>query len=170
MAQIRLAWWRDGLSAEALTAQHDAPDMVALRAVEDFTHVRSHLVAMIDGWEELILGGEGSDRDMLVAYARGRGAGLFAAVAPSHSGQSAAAGQVWALWDLAGHLSDTASTEKAINLAKDLVKDASIAGLPRMLKMMAGPAIANIKRGRGAPPMLTPGLYARMMRFQIFGQ
>lgn len=170
MAQIRLAWWRDGLMAEALTAQHDAPDMVALRAAEGFAQARTGLLAMIDGWEELIVGGEGANREILSAYAAGRGAGMFAALAPDYAERSAAAGQVWALWDLAGHLSDAGLVEEAVALAGNLTADALLTGLPRMLQMMAGPALADIRRGRGAPPMLTPGLYARMMRFQIFGR
>ena len=170
MAQIRFAWWRDGLRAQVLPAQHDAPIMVALRGDDEFDRARAGLIAMIDGWEELIVGGEGNNRDMLSAYAAGRGAGLFAALAPTYAGQSAAAGQVWALWDLAGHLSDPALAEDAVNLARDLSEGAKTAGLPRMLAMMAGPAIADVHRGTGAPSVLTPGLYLRMMRFQIFGR
>ena len=170
IAQIRLAWWRDGVRAEVLRAEHDAPDMVALRGVDGIDQVRAGLIAIIDGWEELIIGGEGNPRELLLAYAAGRGAGLFAALAPAHAGQSASAGQVWALWDLAGHLSDWALAEEAIGLARQMAESANIAGLPRMLAMMAGPAIADVRRGRGAPPVLTPGLYARMIRFQIFGR
>ncbi len=170
MAQIRLAWWRDGLLADKVTAQHDAPDMAALRVIEGFEQARPGLVAMVDGWEELILGGEGSSRDMLTGYARGRGAGLFAALAPACAEESVAAGQVWALWDLAGHVSDAGLAEEALNLGRDIAQATITAALPRMLKMMAGPAITDVRRGRGAPPLLTPGLYARMMRYQILGR
>jgi phytoene synthase len=170
MAQIRLAWWRDGLLADRLTAQHDAPDMVALRAINGFERARPGLVAMVDGWEELILGGEGGTHDMLMVYAGGRGAGLFAALAPECGAESAAAGRVWALWDLAGHLSDATLAEESVNLAKEMAQAVTAARLPRMLKMMVGPAIADVSRGRGAPPLLTPGLYARMMRIQLFGR
>lgn len=170
MAQIRLAWWRDGLMAERVTAEYDAPDMAALRAIEGFAQARLGLVAMIDGWEELIAGGDGNERDMLLAYAEERGAGLLAALVPEYAERSARAGQVWALWDLAGHVSDAALREAAIGLACQIAESATIAGLPRIITMMAGPAIADVRRGVGAPPVLTPGLYARMIRFQIFGR
>lgn len=170
MAQIRLAWWRDGLMAEVLSAQHVAPDMLALRSIDEFAQARLGLVAIIDGWEELIAGSDGNDRDMLLAYAAGRGAGLLAALVPEYAERSARAGKVWALWDLAGHVSDAALREAAIGLACQIAESANIAGLPRIITMMAGPAIADVRRGRGAPPVLTPGLYARMMRFQIFGR
>ncbi|MDQ4419853.1 hypothetical protein OOT33_05285 [Sphingobium sp. DEHP117] len=170
MAQIRLAWWRDGLLADRLTSQHDAPDMVALRAIDGFERARPGLVAMVDGWEELILGGEGGPHDMLMGYAQGRGEGLFAALAPERTEERAAAGRVWALWDLAGHLSDATLAEEAVKLGREVAQAAITAALPRMLKMLAGPAIADVRRGRGAPPLLTPGLYARMMRIQLFGR
>ncbi|RXR27652.1 hypothetical protein EQG66_11200 [Sphingobium fluviale] len=170
MAQIRLAWWRDGLMAEALSAQHVAPDMLALRSIDEFAQARLGLVAIIDGWEELIAGGDGNDRDMLLAYAAGRGAGLLAALVPEYAERSARAGQVWALWDLAGHVTDAALREAAIGLACQIAESANIAGLPRIITMLVGPALSDVRRGRGAPPVLTPGLYARMMRFHIFGR
>lgn len=170
MAQIRLAWWRDGLMTEALSAQHDAPDILALRSIDDFSRARLGLVAMIDGWEELIVSAGVSVSEMLSAYAEGRGAGLFAALVPEYADHSAVAGEAWALWDLAGHLSDPDLAKEAIHLANDFADSANIARLPRMLKIMAGPALADIRRTKGAPRQLTPGLYARMMRYQIFGR
>lgn len=170
MAQIRLAWWRDGIAAQLLPPEHCSPEMEALRAAEGFADARDGLIAMIDGWEALILGEEGDGPDMLSAYSKGRGAGLFAALAPEYAERSALAGQVWGLWDLAGHVRDAALAEEAIALARSLIEGAGPVRLPRMLAMMGGVALADIRRGRGASPQLTPGLYARLLRLQIFGR
>ena len=100
---------------------------------------------MIDGWEELIIGGEGSNRDMLSVYAAGRGAGLFAALAPTLGGQSASAGKVWALWDLAGHLSDPALAEDPVLKLVDparrgtLIATRDEAGVWRLPLYLGGP-------------------------------
>jgi len=131
--------------------------------------MRPHLVAMIDGWEELILF-DGADPDaMLIAYARGRGGGLFAAFG-GVSASAAAGGPAWALWDLAGHMDDDALAQKAVAIAHEAATGRRSLRLPRMLAMMAGAARDDVRRGRGAPPDLTPGLYLRLLRTQIFGR
>ncbi len=167
MAQIRLAWWRDGLQADTALAQHRSPEMDALRALPGFERMRPHLIAMVDGWEELILF-DGADADaMLAAFARGRGGGLFAAFAGETLDD--AAGKAWALWDLAGHLGDEALAERAVALARDRAM-APQSRLPRMLAMMDAVARDDVRRGRGAPPDLTPRLYLRLLRTQILGR
>lgn len=168
MAQIRLAWWRDGVQAETPLAQHRSPEMDAMRALDGFAAIRPHLVAMVDGWEELILF-DGADPDaMLAAYARGRGDGLFAAFGGAVAGDGAG-GAVWALWDLAGHLGDDALAGMAVACARDMATGPRVR-LPRMLAMMAQPARDDVLRGRGAPPDLTPRLYLRLLRTQMFGR
>jgi len=171
MAQIRLAWWRDGLaSAEALPA-HRSPMMDGLRAVEGFAAMRPGLIALVDGWEELILWGGEEPQAMLEAYAAGRGGGLFAAFAPEQGETARLWGQVWALWDLAGHLSEADLAAAAIARGQRLAHDLPGAGaLPRMLTMLARAARHDLVRGRGMPPSLTPGLYMRLLRLQIFGR
>lgn len=171
MAQIRLAWWRDGILAETLPVEHRSQDMEALRALDGFGDMRAHLVAMIDGWEELILF-DGTDADaMLETYARGRGEGLFAAFMQAGDDDRAAAGRLWALWDLAGHLSDERLAAQALAQAANLagaITDSR--AYPRMLAMMASAARRDILRGHGAPADLTPGLYLHLLRMQFFGR
>lgn len=170
MVQIRLAWWRDGLRAETLTSEHSAPDLLALRACDGFAEARDGLARLVDGWEELILGGDGGARNMLDAYAAGRGSGLFAALAPEGAARSAAAGEVWALWDLAGHVQDDMLANEALALAREKASAVQLHLLPRMLRMMVGAALADVREGRGAPPVLTPALYMRLLRIQILGR
>lgn len=170
MAQIRLAWWRDGLTAETLKPEHNSPEMLVLRGCDRFDEARAGLVALIDGWEELILSDEGASRAMLEAYAKGRGGGLFAAMAPEHAQEAIAAGEVWALWDLAGHLSDNALAAEALALANERAGCVTISRLPRMLAMMAGVALSDVRKGRGAPPALTPSLYIHLLWIQLSGR
>ncbi len=171
MAQIRLAWWRDGLASEEALPAHRSPMMDALRAVEGFDLMRSGLIAMVDGWEELILWGGEEPQAMLEAHAAGRGGGLFAAFAPDHAEVARKWGQLWALWDLAGHLGDADLANAAIERGKALAHDLSgVGALPRMLVMLARAARYDLLQGRGMPPSLTPGLYMRLLRLQIFGR
>ncbi|MEZ5656166.1 MAG: hypothetical protein R3E04_09820 [Sphingobium sp.] len=171
MAQIRLAWWRDGIMAQTLPAEHRSQDMEALRALDGFADMRAHLVVMIDGWEELILF-DGADVDtMLETYAKGRGEGLFAAFLQTGDDGRAAAGRLWALWDLAGHLSDEGLAAKAVAQAADLAGGITDSrAYPRMLAMMASAARRDALRGQGAPADLTPALYLHLLRMQFFGR
>lgn len=173
MAQIRLAWWRDGLKAPEAVPAHRSPVMDTLRALDDFLAVRDALAAVVDGWEELILWDGADGPSMLAAYADGRGAGLFAALSPDHGDAVSTWGRLWALWDLSGHLGDDALARASIDQARRLLEqmpDLSCAGLPRMLAMLGGAARHDIVRGRRAPATLTPGLYMRLLRLQIFGR
>lgn len=171
MAQIRLAWWRDGLNAQTLSPEHKAPDMLAIHGCDGFAEVRGGLVALVDGWEELILSEEsGAPDKMLEDYARGRGGGLFAALAPDYAEHSEAAGEIWALWDLVGHLRDDALAAEALALAQQKLERVNISSLPRMLAMMAGVAASDIRKGRGAPSALTPDIYIHLLWIQIFGR
>ena len=167
MAQIRLAWWRDALSATEMGAEHRAPMTEAIRALDGFGAMRPHLIAMIDGWEELVAGDEGDLAGLVRRYARGRGGGLFAALSPDSCGAASDVGTVWALWDLAGNAGNEALARQAIALAREIE-----ASPPRrrMLAMMHGAARHDIARDRGAPPDLTPRLYFRLLRMQFFGR
>ncbi len=170
MAQIRLAWWRDGLTAQEPGPEHRAPDLLALRAMAGFAEAQAGLIALVDGWEELIVGDDRDAAEMLTAYAAGRGAGLFGALAAEHADRFATAGAVWALWDLAGHLDDAALKAGALTLARSKGDAVDLAPLPRPLAMMAGVALGDVRNGKGAPPHLTPGLYMRLLRLQILGR
>ncbi|TNE45595.1 MAG: hypothetical protein EP321_05670 [Sphingomonadales bacterium] len=173
MAQIRLAWWRDGLIAREAVPAHRSPIMDALREIDDFEASREALVAIIDGWEELILWDGADAADMLERYAAGRGRGLFAALHPAHAERSAHWGRLWALWDLSGHLGDEALGQKCIGQGHVLLeqdRDLPGARLPRMLAMLAGAAHHDVSRKRRAPARLTPGLYMRLIRLQALGR
>ncbi len=168
MAQLRLAWWRDALSADQARPEHRTDMTDAIRALPGFVDMREALITMIDGWEELIVDDSADRATMLAAYARGRGDGLFGALALD--GQHAG-GRVWALWDLAGHSSDAALASAAIEAARELLRaEIGRPRLPRMLAMMAKVSRDDVARGRGAPVGLTIGLYARLLRAQFLSR
>lgn len=166
MGQIRLAWWRDALSSPTPMPEHRSDMVDALRALDRFDQMRPHLIALVDAWEELIVGAsDGAD-----AFARGRGAGLFAALAPGGGAGASLAGTLWALWDLAGKVDDEELAAAALSSARKMAGTvrAVIPALPRMLAMMATVACNDVEQGKGAPRSLTPRLYWRLLRSQFF--
>ena len=173
MAQIRLAWWRDGLRAENLLPQHRSELMESLRGSALFGQSRDALIAIIDGWEELIVA-DGEDwATMLPRYAEGRGQGLFAALWPQGQDDIADTGRVWALWDLTGNIGDEALAATTASTAQSLVQSvgtSQLSRLPRMLRLLAIPAITDALNGRGAPRRLTAALYLRLLRIQLLGR
>lgn len=173
MAQIRLAWWRDGLASEEALPAHRSPQMDDLRALPRFRDVREAVIAMIDGWEELILWNGDQPEAMLELYASGRGGGVFTALCPDCAGNAALEGAIWAMWDLAGHLGDEELAGEALAYGRGLIaqQDAVSTGkLPRMLAMLSGSARHDMKQGRAMPLQLTPRLYMRLLRLQILGR
>jgi len=173
MAQVRLAWWRDGIMAEQAVPEHRSVEMDALRGAERFADMRRGLVDMINGWEELLVADGEEWATMLPAYAHGRGRGMFTALCPDHAEIADRAGQVWALWDLAGHVADETLAWQVLETARLTVGDGlqdEVHRLPHMLRMMAIPAISDVLRGRAAPLRLTGRLYLTMLRIQLFGR
>lgn len=118
IGQMRLTWWHEALTA--LDAA-DAPAEPVLQALADSVIARvsgALLATMIEGWEVLL--DQELDRAALTAHAERRGATLFAAMGTVTGTTDAtlrAAGQGWALVDLARHVRDPALAEQARQLA-----------------------------------------------------
>lgn len=174
IGQMRLAWWRDALAVEVgADSQPGEPLLGEMRAHSGFAALRPHLAAIIDGWEEFIVDPLAADAALL-AFARGRGGGLFGGYAaatghPVENEALAKAGAIWALWDLAGHVRDGGLRDRAVALASGLHEGASV-HLPRPLAILARLSRADIARGRPAPAHMTPGLYFRVLGAQILGR
>jgi phytoene synthase len=165
IGQIRLAWWQEALSDPIGVKGRGEPLVDAMRAA-GMTSLPG-LTAMIDGWEGML--GE-IDLDL---FARGRGGGLFQALAGEGSVPDwlIDAGRVWALWDLSGHVSDPALATRAVALARESLIDAPpwLRGW-RAMRIAYGLARHDVIRGRSAPSGLTPALYMRLLRIALVGR
>jgi 15-cis-phytoene synthase len=115
VGQMRLTWWADALAALDDRPPPAQPVLEALaRDVLPHGVTGAELAGMVDGWEALL--DEPAD---LSTHAAARGGRLFAAAARVLAGEApgvasvAAAGEGWALADLAGNLSDAGEAARA---------------------------------------------------------
>lgn len=163
IGQMRLTWWHEALADTAGVKGRGEPLVDAMRA--QGCAGAPGIAAMVDGWEALL-----GDPD-LEAFAAGRGGGLFRALADADDPSLEAAGRVWALWDLSGHVGNPALASRAVALARGLMP-VSLPAWPRGWKPMRiayGLARADVLEGRAAPAGLTPGLYLRLWRLALLG-
>lgn len=172
IGQMRLAWWNDVVADAAGVKGQGEPVVDALR--HSGAMRAPGLVAMIDGWEVLVVDAE-IDADGLRDYAVGRGGGLFRALADCADAPDwlMACGQVWALWDLAGHVSDAALADAALARARTLLPQADGARWPRAwkpLRLAFGLARHDVLAGKGAPMGLPRGHALRLLRLGLFGR
>ncbi|BBD97975.1 hypothetical protein SAMIE_1014760 [Sphingobium amiense] len=172
IGQMRLAWWSEVIDDAAGAKGRGEPVADALRATGAIG--APGLEAVIDGWEILTVEpdlGEGQLRD----YAAGRGGGLFRALAGEGDPPAwlIAAGQVWALWDLAGHVGDPALAQAALTLARGIVADAGEGRWSRRwkpLRIAFALARQDVIAGRGAPPGLPRSYALRILRIALVGR
>ena len=132
LAQLRLAWWRENLTANQ-GAQGAGDPLLAL--LSDWPGSRTALAELADGWE-VMTGSAPLAASAILALAEARGK-AFAALACS-PGEAAAAlqlGRSWALADIAGHLSDPRERTAAMALVR--VQDWHWQRLPRQLRPLA---------------------------------
>jgi hypothetical protein len=172
IGQMRLAWWNEVIDDAAGAKGRGEPVADALRATGGIA--APGLEAMIDGWEILTVEpelGEPQLRD----YAAGRGGGLFRALADEADPPAwlIAAGRVWALWDLAGHVGDPALTRAALALACGIVPDVRETRWDRRwkpLRIAFMLARQDVMAGRGAPPGLPRSHALRILRIALVGR
>ncbi|MDO7833761.1 hypothetical protein Q4610_01765 [Sphingobium sp. HBC34] len=172
IGQMRLAWWNDVIDDMQGVKGQGEPVVDALRATGAIA--APGLVAMIDGWEVLVVEPE-IDAAGLRDYAAGRGGGLFRALADASDAPDwlAVAGQVWALWDLAGHVGDRALADAALAQAHDLLPQAEGACWPRRwkpLRIAFTLARQDVMAGRGAPRGMPRALAWRLLRIALVGR
>lgn len=172
IGQMRLAWWNDVVDDADARKGRGEPVVDAMRATGAMAG--PGLVAMIDGWEVLVVEPE-IDAQGLRDYAVGRGGGLFRAMADAGDAPEwlTAAGQVWALWDLAGHVDDPALAQAALTMARELVPQVDGARWPRdwkPLRIAFTLARQDVLAGRGAPAGMPRGLALRLLRIALVGR
>ncbi|GAA0728714.1 squalene/phytoene synthase family protein [Sphingomonas japonica] len=124
IAQMRFTWWHAELSALDRTSP---PSVPVLRDLAEHVVERGvtgeALARQVEGWEALFEDPALGEAAML-AHARLRGGGLFAAVAAcsGYAGDGVeAAGQGWALADLAAHVREPHQRDAAFALARPLL-------------------------------------------------
>lgn len=156
------------LTDESGTKGRGEPLVAALRDQLLPVQGADGLLRMIDGWEALLDPPPLAD-EALLAFAAGRGGGLFCALAGEPDDAPAflhQGGMLWALWDLAGHIGDARTAERAVALARSSLSAAD-ARWPRQwapLRIATTLAAQDIRRGEGAPADMTPRLYMRLWR------
>ncbi|MFD1787211.1 squalene/phytoene synthase family protein [Sphingomonas floccifaciens] len=173
VAQMRLTWW-----AEALTAlgTRPAPAEPLLQSLAETVVVRgiagARLAAMVDGWD-MLLEDRPLDEAGLSRFAAGRGGVLFDAAAEllGHAFPPAAlAGEAWALADLAPSVAPP-ERESAQRLTEERWREATATRWPTRLRPLGGLALLDILP-LGACDGSSGGLAAawRMLRFRLTGR
>ena len=169
VGQMRLTWWHDALSR--LEAGAPAPAEPALTALADAVLPGGvgggELAAMIDGWEAL-LDGTVTDAAVLAGHARARGATLFVLagrLAGAGGEPLAAAGEGWALADLAANLSDPVAAASARSLAAGRLAEIGAMRWSRATRGLG--ALALLARMDVAAEPRAPGHPARIGRLLV---
>lgn len=172
IGQMRLAWWNDVIDDGTGMKGTGEPVVDAMRASGAMD--APGLSAVIDGWEVLVVEPE-IDLIGLRDYAAGRGGGLFRALADVAEAPDwlEAAGRVWALWDLAGHVGDAALGKAALELAQELLPQVDGARWTRRwkpLRIAFTLARQDVLEGRGASTGISRALAWRLLRIALVGR
>lgn len=170
LGQMRLAWWREAL--EKLD-HAPAPAEPVLRAIEEAVLARgvtgASLVPIVHGWEVLIEE-EVLSEEAMRRFGEGRGQLFLAAgtLLGSMGDPLDAAGQGWALADLARNLQDEKERAIAANLARPLLDAAARVRWSRggralgALALQARLDLAAEPRPAGAPSRVWRFLWHRL--------
>lgn len=177
LGQLRLAWWREAL---AKLDGEPAPAEPVLQAIEREMvekGVRGEsLVPIVHGWEVLVEEAE-LNCDALRRFGEGRGR-LFvaagAAMGALPQDPLAAAGQGWALADLARHLQAPAEAAAARAMASALLDQAVAVRWSRAGRALG--ALAHLARldlrvpEGGEPPIGAPHRVGRLFWHRLTGR
>jgi phytoene synthase len=165
ISRIKLAWWREAL--ERLDGA-PAPAEPVLRELADHALpaglAGADLAGMEEGWA-VLASAETLGPDALTAYARARGGALFRFTARLLGGPASpveAAGEAWALVDLARHCSTTEDSDVALAAARERILPGRWPSRLRPLGMLAVLAARDLDPAR--PPWEPRGAPARMWR------
>lgn len=170
VGQMRLVWWRDALERLDHAPPPAQPILQAIaRDVLPHRVIGAALSEMTGGWERLLEGPVLAE-EALAAHARERGGRLFtlaAAVLGASGDPYEAAGEGWALADLAGHLSDRVTAGHAAAMARERLATARAARWSRRgraLGALALIAAADLDTGTAGP-----GRVLRLLAHRLTG-
>jgi len=158
VGQMRLTWWHEALTRLDVTAPPAEPVLQALaRHVVPQGIAGARLAGMIDGWEEL-LDAEALDDVVIGRHADMRGGALFAIAGEMLGARDTdpvvPAGKGWALVDLARHLADVSTAERALHLAAAPLAEAGRVRWSRPARPLG--ALAQLARMNRAVPLDQP--------------
>lgn len=165
-SQMRLAWWRDLLSRPQDEWPSGEPLVSALRSWRD----TAPLGPLVDGWEELLA--DDLTPVAIAGFVDGRGAAFSAlaaelgTIAPD---EAADAARIWALGDLAAHLSSGAERDLVIEYGRTLPPPPRLPASLRPLAVLAALGAAAIERG-GGPLLAGPRSAFTALRIGMTGR
>lgn len=173
VGQMRLTWWYEALAALDTRPPPAEPVLAALaEAVLPHGVTGTMLAGLVDGWD-VLLDGAALDQESLERVAVERGERLFAAVGRllGEAALPAAAGQGWALADLATHLSDEATAARAAALARDRLAGVMERRWPVRLRALGALCLlARFDLAMPPVPLGSPRRTWRLLRHRLTGR
>ncbi|MDA0819677.1 MAG: hypothetical protein O3C52_06410 [Proteobacteria bacterium] len=170
LGQMRIAWWRDMLSASA--RDRPAGDAVLDAIGASWGGDAQQLQPLADAWEVFLIAEE-LTADILSQFARGRAAPLAQAFRCAHEGvakRAQQAGSLWALANTAAHVSDQTERELILELARaELSVNTPTGSMPRALAVLTALSRRSIRRG-GHPLMVGRGAALAALRAGLIGK
>jgi phytoene synthase len=177
VGQMRLTWWHEGLTRLDAAPPPAEPVLqaLALHVVPNGVS-GARLASMVEGWEELLEPELGDDA--IARHAARRGGKLFEMagllLGATQTDPLTAAGEGWALADLARHLSDRATAERVLARAAAPIAKATRVRWSRAARPLG--ALAHIARLNLAVPLDqpvpagAPGRVARLLMHRLTGR
>lgn len=165
-AQLRLAWWRDTLAMPAAEWPGGEPVLDVLRSWRE----PSGLAVLAEGWEALLA--ENLAPTVIAEFVGARGqacACLARELGALAIDDAKAAGEVWALADLAAHISDGAEKRTVIEYGLGRLPPPRLPASLRPLAILAGLGAVSLERG-GAPLLDGPLAMFRALRIGLSGR
>ena len=173
ISQIRLAWWREAL--EKLDRELPPAEPMLEAVARDLLPAGvtgAELAGLEQGWA-MLLSPETLSTGDLSAYAAERGGRLFALSARLLVGDLAdvaAAGEAWALVDLARRSGQQPEARAALDLAAGRAVPGSWPARLRPLGMLAALARRDAQRGLPLEAQGSPARMLRMLRHRLTGR
>ena len=170
VGQLKLAWWRDALSASPEARPQGNPLLETLSA--NFGSDTRCLVALVDGWESLLVSDplSAGSIELLLAGREVAWRLIASRLAPGENmTHVAAAARRWALADLLAGLGDEHERAIALSLAASEVRPPRLSRQLRPLAVLA--ALASGAIARGGLPLLADRRAALVaLRSGLFGR